>query len=88
MWTEQEARDKLAELIERAEAGEPQYVGDKGVVISRAEYERLKTIEAEDAHPGRWLVRHLAGLGPIELPSRDEGRPSPFAEWEQEGKAE
>ncbi len=31
--------------------------------------------------PGRWLVEILCGLGEIELPSRDEARPSPFADW-------
>jgi hypothetical protein len=37
-------------------------------------------VEAEP-HPGRRLVEHLQGLGEIELPSRQENRPSPFAEW-------
>ena len=80
MWTEQEAREKLAELLQRANAGEPQFVGENGVVISRAEYARLKAIETDEAHPGRWLVKHFAGLGEIELPSREEDRPSPFAD--------
>ncbi|RBP12959.1 prevent-host-death family protein [Roseiarcus fermentans] len=81
MWTEQEARERLAEVLQRAEAGEPQFVGETGVVISRAEYARLKAMETDETHPGRWLVKHLAGLGEIELPSRDEDRPSPFADW-------
>ncbi len=81
MWTEQEAREKFAEVLQRAEAGEPQFVGESGVLISRAEYARLKAIETDETHPGKWLVKHLAGLGEIELPSRNEDRPSPFADW-------
>jgi len=84
MWTEQEAKEKLTEVLHRAEAGEPQFVGQSGVLISRAEYARLKAIEADETHPGKWLVKHLAGLGEIELPSRDEDRPSPFADWPEE----
>jgi len=84
MWTEQEAREKFAELLQRAEAGEPQFVGETGVVISRAEYARLKAIESDETHPGRWLVKHFAGLGDIELPSREENRPSPFVDWRDE----
>jgi hypothetical protein len=59
-------------------------VGQSGVLISRAEYARLKAIEADETHPGKWLVKHLAGLGEIELPSRDEDRPTPFADWPEE----
>jgi glycine oxidase len=33
----------------------------------------------EERHLGRWLVENLRGLGEIELPSREEDRPSPFA---------
>ena len=84
MWTEREAQEKFAELLQRAEAGEPQFVGETGVVVSRAEWERLKALDPDEAHPGRWLVKHLAGLGPVELPSRDEHRPSPFADWKDE----
>jgi len=84
MWTEQEAKEKLTEVLHRAEAGEPQFVGQSGVLISRAEYARLKAIEADETHPGKWLVKHLAGLGEIELPSRDEDRPTPFADWPEE----
>ena len=84
MWTEQEAKEKFDELLHLAEAGEPQFVGESGVVISRAEYSRLKALEPDETHPGRWLVKHLAGLGEIELPPRDEDRPSPFADWKDE----
>jgi hypothetical protein len=81
MWTEQEAQKRFAELRRRAGTGEPQFVGDSGVVISRDEYSRLKAPEEDETHPGRWLVKHFAGLGDIELPPRGEDRPSPFEGW-------
>jgi len=33
----------------------------------------------EEPHLGRWLVENLAGIGEIELPPRDDGRPDPLA---------
>ena len=33
----------------------------------------------DEPHMGRWLVENFRGLGEIELPSREESRPSPFA---------
>jgi glycine oxidase len=34
---------------------------------------------AGEPRPGRWLVQNLSGLGEIELPSRQEDCPDPFA---------
>ncbi len=84
MWTEQEAREKFTEILQRAEAGEPQFVAEKGVVISREEYAQLKAFDPDESHPGKWLVKHFAGLGEIEAPPRDERRPSPFEDWSDE----
>jgi prevent-host-death family protein len=83
MWTVQEAKAKLSNVLQRARAGEPQIIGAQNpcVVISMAEYKKL-TERREEPHAGRWLVENLAGLGEIELPSREEDRPSPFADWE------
>jgi prevent-host-death family protein len=82
MWTVQEAKAKLSQVLQRARAGEAQVIGaqDPCVVISLEEYKRLTRSE-EKPHLGRWLVENLAGLGEIELPSRDNDRPSPFADW-------
>ena len=82
MWTVQEAKAKLSQVLQRARAGEAQIIGTQEpcVVISLAEYKRLTGAEAKP-HLGRWLVENLAGLGEIELPSRDNDRPSPFADW-------
>lgn len=82
MWTVQEAKAKLSNVLKRARDGEPQIIGakDSCVVISLDAYERLKAME-EEPHRGRWLVERLQGLGEIELPSRHDSRPSPFADW-------
>jgi prevent-host-death family protein len=82
MWSVQEAKAKLSEIMQKAIAGEPQVIGrlDRCVVISIAEYQRLKRLE-EEPHLGHWLVERLRGLGDIELPSRKDNRPVPFADW-------
>ena len=85
MWTEQEAKANFEEILLRALSGDVQIIGEgeSCVLISLDEYKRLKTLE-DEPHPGRWLVKHLAGLGEIELPPREENRPSPFADWTEE----
>lgn len=85
MWTVQEAKSKLSELLDRARKGEAQIVGTRKpcVVISMTEYERLRGGE-DEPHLGRWLVQNLRGAGDIELPDRHEDRPSPFEGWAEE----
>jgi prevent-host-death family protein len=85
MWTVAEAKAKLSSVLKRAREGELQIIGTKDpcVVVSMIEYKRL-TSQQERPHLGRWLVENLRGLGKIELPSRDESRPSPFADWTDE----
>jgi prevent-host-death family protein len=86
MWTVQEAKSKLSEVLDRARKGEAQIVGtrDPCVVMSMVEYERLRGRASDEPHLGRWLVENLRGVGAIELPSRREDRPSPFADWKDE----
>jgi prevent-host-death family protein len=85
MWTVQEAKAKLSEVLERARAGEAQVIGarDPCVVVSMDDYKRLIERE-EEPHMGKWLVENLSGLGEIELPSRGDDRPVPFADWSDE----
>jgi prevent-host-death family protein len=85
VWTVQDAKAKLSEVLDRARSGEAQIIGarDPCVVVSMDEYRRLKRREAEP-HRGRWLVETLRGLGEIELPSRADSRPVPFADWPDE----
>jgi prevent-host-death family protein len=82
MWTVQEAKSKLSEVLDRARHGEAQVIGarDPCVVISMAEYQRLRG-DSDEPHLGRWLVENLPGVGDVELPSRREDRPSPFEDW-------
>ncbi|MBV1703484.1 MAG: type II toxin-antitoxin system prevent-host-death family antitoxin [Hyphomicrobiales bacterium] len=84
MWTVQDAKAKLSQVLQRARAGEAQVIGAQNpcVVISMDEYEKLSGGTTGE-HMGRWLVENLSGLGEIELPSRREDRPSPFADWEE-----
>jgi hypothetical protein len=74
-----EAKAKLSR------AGEPQVIGARSpcVVMSMDEYKRLKSLD-EKPHFGKWLVDNLRGLGEIELPSHDDNRPIPFADWTEE----
>jgi len=83
MWTVQEAKSRLSEVLDRARKGKAQIVGARHpcVVISMAEYERLGGRAEDEPHLGRWLVENLRGAGDIELPARQENRPSPFEEW-------
>jgi prevent-host-death family protein len=85
MWTVQEAKSKLSEVLDRARHGEAQVIGtrDPCVVISMDEYQRLSE-QNDEPHLGRWLVENLRGAGDVEPPSRHEDRPSPFEKWTEE----
>jgi prevent-host-death family protein len=85
MWTVQEAKAKLSQVLQRARSGEVQIIGaqDPCVVISLDEYKRLTRV-SQEPHPGKWLVETLSGLGEIELPPRADNRPIPFADWNEE----
>jgi len=78
MWTVQDAKAQLSEILRRAKAGEPQVIGtqDPCVVISAKAFKALT--QAQDQHLGRWLVEHAPTGIEIELPPRDESRADPF----------
>jgi hypothetical protein len=80
MWTVQEAKSKLSEVLKRAKAGEPQVIGaqDPCIVISMTEYRRLSARDAEP-HLGKWLVDNAPRGFELELPPRGDDRPDPFA---------
>ncbi len=80
MWTVQEAKAKLSEVLKRAKAGEPQVIGaqDPCIVISMAEYQRLRD-QSGEPHLGRWLVENAPRGFELELPQRGDDRPDPFA---------
>ena len=54
-----------------------------GFLLSPAFAERAADLAfaqaAGEPHLGRWLIQNLSGLGEIELPSREDDRPDPFA---------
>jgi prevent-host-death family protein len=78
MWTVQNAKAKLSEILRRAKAGEPQVIGsaEPCVVLSMDEYRRLT--ERDRPHLGRWLLDNIPRGLEIELPSREDTRPDPF----------
>ena len=80
MWTLQEAKANLSEVLKLAREGNAQVIGaeDPCVVISLEKYRRLSAKD-EEPHLGKWLVENTPRIGDIELPPRDKDRPDPFA---------
>jgi prevent-host-death family protein len=77
MWSVQEAKAKLSEVLRRARAGEPQTIGaqDPCVVVSEAAFERAQGT----VHLGRFLIESAPKGAAIEIPSRKSRRGDPFA---------
>lgn len=79
MWSVADAKIHLSEVLRRARAGEPQFIGTREscVVISADLYQEYrKVIEKAHGHDGRWLLERAAEVGfDIPLPSRAEDRP-------------
>jgi prevent-host-death family protein len=79
VWTVQEAKAKLSEVLNRARKGDAQFIGrdDPCVVISLTEYRRLSKVESEP-HLGPWLVENFPRDTEFELPPRTVNRLDPF----------
>jgi len=78
MWTVQDAKAQLSEVLRRARAGEPQVIGtrDPCVVVSLADYERRDT--KPPFHLGRFLLDNPPPFE-LDLPARSaSSRPVPF----------
>lgn len=74
MWSVARAKSHLSEILRRARAGEPQFIGTQEacVVLSAENYRRLI---ADRDHDGRWLTEQAARIGgDLVLPSRDADR--------------
>jgi prevent-host-death family protein len=78
MWTVPQAKSRLSEVLRRARAGEPQFIGakDQCVIISAEEYQRLKP----SIHYGRFLLESVPRGADLALPPRGTDRGDPFAD--------
>jgi prevent-host-death family protein len=74
----QEAKARLSEVMRRARAGEPQFIGTRNpvVVLSAEQFRPARPKK----HLGRMLIESAPRGEPIELPPRDFGRGDPFAD--------
>lgn len=94
-WSVSQAKARLSEVIAKARRA-PQVIESRGeevaVVLSKAEYERLRSVEPQKTGIQKWLelTERLRAEGELnlELPSRAEDielerqRPIPFADDE------
>ena len=74
MWSVARAKSHLSEILRRARAGEPQFIGTQEacVVLSAENYRRLI---ADHDHDGRWLAEQAGRIGgDLVLPPRDADR--------------
>ena len=78
MWSVQQAKAQLSEVMRRARAGEPQTIGsrDPCIVVSAKQFNTGQPKK----HLGQWLVESAPRGEPIELPPRGPDRGDPFAE--------
>jgi prevent-host-death family protein len=78
MWSVQQAKARLSEIMRLARAGEPQVIGarDPCVVVSAEQYEGARPKK----HLGRFLIESAPRGAPLELPPRDSGRGDPFSQ--------
>lgn len=74
MWSVQEAKARLSEVMRRARAGEPQVIGsrDPCVVVS------AKSLPKQNSHLGRFLIESAPKGAALETPSRASRRGNPF----------
>jgi prevent-host-death family protein len=78
MWSVQQAKARLSEVMRRARAGEPQTIGKRQavVVVSAQQFESTR----KKKHLGRFLVRTAPRGAAIELPPRTGDRGDPFSD--------
>ena len=78
MWSVQDAKSKLSEILRLARAGEPQTIGvhEPCVVVSAA----ALNATALPLHLGRFLVDSAPSGAALRLPARATRRGNPFDE--------
>ena len=76
MWSVQDAKSKLSEVLRRARAGTPQTIGSREpcIVVSQDEFNTHSKV-----HLGRFLIKSAPRGKPLELPARKTKRGDPFA---------
>jgi prevent-host-death family protein len=76
MWSVQDAKAHLSEVMRRARAGKPQVIGTRNpvIVVSAEQFKAARPRK----HLGRMLIESAPRGEPIELPPRDFGRGDPF----------
>lgn len=80
IWTVQDAKAKLSEVLRRAREVGPQKIGTTNpcVVVSEDEWRKLTS---QRPSIGRWLVTQTPRGDDLELPDRREpSRPMPFSD--------
>ena len=79
MWTVQDAKSHLSEILRRARAGEPQIIGVQDpCVVMRAD---AGTADRQLVHLGRFILASAPPGGiEMELPPRGPDRGDPFAD--------
>ena len=78
IWSVQEAKAKLSEVLRRAHDDGPQIIGTKRRCVVIAE-EAWRAAKPERMPLGRWLVERTPGGEPLDLPDRaDPPRKTPF----------
>ncbi|MGH6922706.1 MAG: type II toxin-antitoxin system Phd/YefM family antitoxin [Propylenella sp.] len=78
MWSVQDAKARLSEVMRRARKGEPQFIGTREpcVLVSADQFQAARP----GKHLGRFLVETAPRGAPIELPPRGADRGDPFSE--------
>ena len=78
MWSVQEAKARLSEVMRRARQGEPQTIGtrDPCIVVSAEQFRASRP----KRHLGRFLIDTAPRGAPIELPPRGPDRGNPFSD--------
>jgi prevent-host-death family protein len=78
MWSVQEAKSRLSEIMRLAREGEPQVIGSREpcIVVSAKQFNAGRPRK----NLGSWLAKTAPRGEPMELPPRDAGRGDPFAE--------
>ncbi len=88
-WTVQDAKAHLSEILRKAGAGTPQYIGrqDSYVVLTEKDFSKMQAA-AQNNGPssmGRKLLLLSPGIDGFDVPASEQDRPNPFEDAEEPG---